>query len=233
MAMKARMKGGPRSSITSLQVWAKTDGSDWLQAASPVNLTRLQESARHLVMSVTSGGNAPGLQANLDLPGASGRTSPDCSVPRAATSSPASSVTWPRWGMWSDGQLTALSMWERRTAGTESSSSATWPTPGAGDQKNRCSNGDMATKRVKSGKQVSLEVAVHLQKMWPTPAAQDAKNATLPPSQQDRDTVPGALMRSGAIGSLNPTWVEWLMGWPLGWTDLRPLETDKCHNAQL
>ena len=20
-------------------------------------------------------------------------------------------------------------------------------------------------------------------------------------------------------GSLNPTWVEWLMGWPLGWTD--------------
>jgi len=21
-------------------------------------------------------------------------------------------------------------------------------------------------------------------------------------------------------GSLNPTWVEWLMGWPLGWTDL-------------
>ena len=20
-------------------------------------------------------------------------------------------------------------------------------------------------------------------------------------------------------GQLNPTWVEWLMGWPLGWTD--------------
>jgi hypothetical protein len=28
-------------------------------------------------------------------------------------------------------------------------------------------------------------------------------------------------------GSLNPTWVEWLMGWPIGWTDLKPLETDK------
>ncbi len=80
----------------------------------------------------------------------------------------------------------------------------------------------MATKRVKSGKQVSLEVAVHLQKMWPTPAAQDAKNATLPPSQQDRDTVPGALMRSGAIGSLNPTWVEWLMGYETGWTVCEP-----------
>ncbi len=33
-------------------------------------------------------------------------------------------------------------------------------------------------------------------------------------------------------GSLNPTWVEWLMGWPLGWTDLKPLATDKCRNAQ-
>jgi hypothetical protein len=28
-------------------------------------------------------------------------------------------------------------------------------------------------------------------------------------------------------GSLNPEWVEWLMGWPLGWTDLKPLETDR------
>jgi len=28
-------------------------------------------------------------------------------------------------------------------------------------------------------------------------------------------------------GQLNPMWVEWLMGWPLGWTDLKPLATDK------
>jgi len=28
-------------------------------------------------------------------------------------------------------------------------------------------------------------------------------------------------------GALNPTWVEWLMGWPLGWTDLRDLEMDR------
>ena len=27
--------------------------------------------------------------------------------------------------------------------------------------------------------------------------------------------------------TLNPSWVEWLMGWPIGWTDLKPLETDK------
>jgi len=28
-------------------------------------------------------------------------------------------------------------------------------------------------------------------------------------------------------GQLNPEWVEWLMGWPVGWTDLRPLATDR------
>jgi hypothetical protein len=26
-------------------------------------------------------------------------------------------------------------------------------------------------------------------------------------------------------GFLNPMWVEWLMGFPLGWTDLEDLET--------
>jgi hypothetical protein len=33
-------------------------------------------------------------------------------------------------------------------------------------------------------------------------------------------------------GKLNPTWVEWLMGWPLEWTDLKPLETDKFRQWQ-
>ena len=33
-------------------------------------------------------------------------------------------------------------------------------------------------------------------------------------------------------GRLNPTWVEWLMGWPLEWTDLKPLEMDKFQQWQ-
>jgi len=27
-------------------------------------------------------------------------------------------------------------------------------------------------------------------------------------------------------GQLSPDWVEWLMGWPLGWTDVRPMLTE-------
>lgn len=32
--------------------------------------------------------------------------------------------------------------------------------------------------------------------------------------------------RSGG-GRLNPEWCEWFMGWPMGWTELKPLETGK------
>lgn len=56
---------------------------------------------------------------------------------------------------------------------------------------------------------------------YPTPTAQDAKNLTLPPSQKDRDSIPGMLLKEGITGKLNPEWVEWLMGYPIGWTELK------------
>lgn len=33
-------------------------------------------------------------------------------------------------------------------------------------------------------------------------------------------------------GSLNPTWVEWLMAWPVGWTVCAPLATAKSRSAR-
>ena len=32
--------------------------------------------------------------------------------------------------------------------------------------------------------------------------------------------------------SINPNLYEWLMGWPIGWTDLKPLVMDKSHFVQ-
>jgi len=52
--------------------------------------------------------------------------------------------------------------------------------------------------------------------MWPTPTVQDSKNNGAP-SQMDRNTKP----LNAEVGEpLNPTWVEWLMNWPMGWTSL-------------
>jgi len=38
--------------------------------------------------------------------------------------------------------------------------------------------------------------------------------------------------RDGQRGRLNPEFVEWVMGWPIGWTALKPLAMDKFHEWQ-
>lgn len=78
---------------------------------------------------------------------------------------------------------------------------------------------------------------------WPTPtrSPRDASctmEAALRNLNAMQDSLSFAVARAEFTagrhmpnGTLNPTWVEWLMGWMLGWTDLKPLETDKCHCA--
>jgi len=93
-----------------------------------------------------------------------------------------------------------------------------WPTPTASDNRPRGTQNSTA-RRMALGKQVGLEAMVK----WATPTAHNAKEAACP-AEYLRATP---TLAAQAGGSLNPTWVEWLMGWPLGWTDLKPLETDK------
>lgn len=67
-----------------------------------------------------------------------------------------------------------------------------------------------------NGKDGSLGLA-RLVQFLPTPTTQDAKNNGSQ-SQQERNTLPLNVI---AGGKLNPEWVEWLMGYPEGWTDLK------------
>ena len=77
-----------------------------------------------------------------------------------------------------------------------------------------------------------------LSEKLPTPQASDNRDRgnMSNPSIQRRVAIGKQIMLSQSVdpnsGQLNPTWVEWLMGWPLGWTDLKPLETDKFHCVQ-
>ena len=59
---------------------------------------------------------------------------------------------------------------------------------------------------------------------FPTPAATDGKTCGSP-GQRRRQLSDPAQEVIPAGGLLNPEWVEWLMGWPIGWTDLQPLAT--------
>jgi hypothetical protein len=75
-------------------------------------------------------------------------------------------------------------------------------------------------------------------KKFPTPQASDNRdrgnmsNAVV----QRRVAIGKQILLSQSVsptsGQLNPTWVEWLMGWPLEWTDLKPLEMDKSLSVQ-
>lgn len=60
---------------------------------------------------------------------------------------------------------------------------------------------------------------------FPTPRSRDWKGQSQRGQHAPMDALPNALNVTG--GQLNPNWVEWLMGWPIGWTDLEPLETDR------
>jgi hypothetical protein len=59
-------------------------------------------------------------------------------------------------------------------------------------------------------------------KLVPTPTSRMHKDNGKSPSELNRNSETLA-MKAG--GQLNPMWVEWLMGFPLGWTDLEDSET--------
>jgi DNA (cytosine-5)-methyltransferase 1 len=66
-------------------------------------------------------------------------------------------------------------------------------------------------------------------RLFPTPTVNDSKNNGSP-SQYRRTSngKPRDLQLNAVVGgALNPTWVEWLMGWPLGWTDCGASATDR------
>lgn len=98
------------------------------------------------------------------------------------------------------------------TPRTDATGAGLWQTPVADDAPDRKSG------KVNSRGEPKLSAQV---KLWPTPTTQDASNNG-PPSQQKRNTPP---LNAVVGGSLNPTWVEWLMGYPAGWTDLKVSET--------
>jgi hypothetical protein len=56
--------------------------------------------------------------------------------------------------------------------------------------------------------------------LWPTPTASDSWTLTLKSSQIKEGSRHSVTLPVAAGGQLNPTWVEWLMGFPTGWTDL-------------
>ena len=70
--------------------------------------------------------------------------------------------------------------------------------------------------------------------LWATPTRCDYKGCTGTANFQSRKKQFQDLTGGQVTGTIypNPITYEAMMGWPLGWTDLKPLETDKSHCVQ-
>jgi len=72
-------------------------------------------------------------------------------------------------------------------------------------------------------------LATAVKKMWPTPTTRDHKGGyvggRIRNGKVSWDTLDVAVQHTDnqekVSGSLNPTWVEWLMGFPIEWTELK------------
>ena len=96
-----------------------------------------------------------------------------------------------------------------------------WPTPTAtlGTK-----GGRVTTRKSREGGTLIEAVSY---RAFATPTARDWRSGKASQATMDRNSRP---LSEQVGGSLNPTWVEWLMGWPLAWTDLKPLETAKFRS---
>lgn len=138
------------------------------------------------------------------------------------------SEIWPRWGSMRNGvsflqPIPALPIC--------ASESGLWQTPVADDAVNRARGKWNSRGEPKLSAQVLN---------WPTPRARDAQPEGLEAGRRrvekystcSLSTAVNSEAEVATAGLLNPSWVEWLMGWPIGWTELKPLAMDKFHEWQ-
>lgn len=96
-----------------------------------------------------------------------------------------------------------------------------WPTPSV------CGNYNRKGASKTSGDGLATAV-----KMFPTPTARDHKDCATSKSNLERGRTAGDFLGVAVGGALNPTWVEWLMGYPEGWTALEPSEMPSSRKSR-
>ena len=135
--------------------------------------------------------------------------------------------TWPRSGSMRSGECWERPMFEHRTS---ENACGFWPTPTV------CGNYNRKGVSKTSGDGLATAVA----RTWPTATATAYKGWSPNHNRADTDdrldyTVEREAFQNGQKTPpkrLNPVWVEWLMGWPQGWTDLKPLAMGKFQEWQ-
>jgi len=120
---------------------------------------------------------------------------------------------------------------------------AMWPTPVSSDHlAGQAENLEVWEKRAAEKKEdgISLQFALrHAVQKWPTPRSSSGMNDTVDASLRRMQKVgyeakleQAVALESTDGGTLNPTWVEWLMGFPIGHTVLEHWETRSSRKSR-
>ncbi len=164
-----------------------------------------------------SGENTSGWFAKYDLRESTWRT-PQCSLLGELTEY---SETWPQWGIMLSGVCWELPILGLTTTGKES---GFWPTP----KMNPTPTSSMVTIQDFEQARYHRSKRPKYSEIVPTPTRRDWKSGKASQKTMEKNSRPlNEVIQHQAGGKLSPMWVEWLMGWPIGWTDLKELETDK------
>jgi len=108
----------------------------------------------------------------------------------------------------------------------------TWPTPTSSEHKYRLTGDSQQSKCLGAIARREAIGGTQTPQIYPTPTVggmDGGSNSRKAAIKRDNEKE----LATKKTGQLNPSWVEWLMGWPIGWTDLKPLETDKFRSVQL
>ena len=126
----------------------------------------------------------------------------------------------PKSGMTLSGVLYQQPEWVRPI---DENALSSWPTPTTQDVEHPNATWNEKMRRVApNGSTHSMNLADAVQK-WNTPQAHDAKHLYSKPKPSGQQMLSNQIYKNDpttAGGKLNPMWVEWLMGFPIGWTDL-------------
>ena len=241
------------SSFSPVQPQSIEDLRTWLRQVSPASRSALQAGSAGETTAATCGRQQSNVSAWYDRDTHCWRTYQDCLLPGISAQS---WEIWPKAGMTHGGEFYPQPSWERRISeigcGLWPTMRASlrgaitpnrvndkfnnlesvlarqmWPTPTVFDATG-AQRSPEAMERAQAGRAIPgrnggapknlREEVVR----FPTPAQRDWRSGS---GRQENGHTPQLPEVIG--GQLNPDWVEWLMGWPIGWSDLKPLGMDR------
>lgn len=231
----------------------------WISSlrASRANRSQSPASAGATPTRATSGRTSAGLSTGRDRVSSFSKTSQASLLLDAPEAERPMNSSDPSYSDWLT-ELRQSSLRRRKLAhrtNENGCSSSAWPTPQASDDQ-RDRQSDEGVIKWSQREKASSELAVSA-RLWTTPSSRDWKDTEgmategTNPDGTDRDRLdqlPRQVFQfgrqapptpqDGTLSSpsgptsprrLNPAFVGWLMGYPLGWTSFEPTETPSCQ----